>query len=161
MDTKTVVATARVHVQSPAKNFSSRFDPIPEDKMLWKPENNGKEALYIGAHIAIANTRQAKIISGGTIEPKPIAELVAWLASKEKEYSSKKQVQDALVKSYATLEDAFSSLDTVDVHKTVMAPWGQEISLVDFLFVPASHMRMHAGQLDYIQLCYGDTNLYF
>ena len=144
-----------------AKAFLNKLAAVPDDKLTWKPcDGAGKSALEIAAHLAIANSGQAQVIAGKQVPARSMPELLAWLESEEKKFTTRQQVVEHFNKSVDALMTAYNNLTPELFASTVTAPWGETMSMAKLASIPGSHMTSHSGQLDYLHTLWGDKTFY-
>jgi uncharacterized damage-inducible protein DinB len=121
---------------------------IPDDKKDWNPKENAKSVNQILSECARGNFRIAAAVKGAT--PGEISDPADFVGLKNHVIDSAKEFCSAI-----------DSLDESGLEKEIMAPWGQPMSLSALIFLPASHMTYHDGQVNYIQLLLGDTKFHW
>jgi uncharacterized damage-inducible protein DinB len=53
------------------------------------------------------------------------------------------------------------SLNEADLDREVTMPWGATFPIATAIFLPASHMTYHDGQINYIQTLLGDAKFHW
>jgi uncharacterized damage-inducible protein DinB len=108
----------------------------------------GKSVNAILAECAASNFAMAAAISGGQTRE----------LEKELDFQS---LKDKVMESAQAVCDAIDSLSDEDLEGETQMPWGAMFPTAEAIFLPASHMNYHDGQINYIQLLLGDTKFHW
>lgn len=138
--------------ENAANTLAYWIEKTREDKVNWKPEIEGSTntrcALELGSECAAVNSMMASLIRGETIE------------SREPTiYTSTKECTDALRSSAKELGDAIRSMKPADLEKTYQLPFGPMPGAM-VLQIALGNLQYHGGQVNLIQLLYGDAKFY-
>lgn len=129
---------------------------IPEEKLAWCPIGCAKTAAQILAEVAGTNARIAAPIRGE--EPGAAAEE---FAKRIEAASTLDELGQLVTESAGMVCRAIDALSEADLDKQVRMPWGAMFPLGEAVFLPASHMNYHDGQINYIQLLLGDDKFHW
>ena len=121
---------------------------IPEEKLDWSPMDYGKSANALLSECAKANFGIASVISG----KKPAA---------PKENMDFSELKSHVIDSAKEVCKAIDSISDKDLEGGIQLPWGPVMPASRAIFLPASHMSYHDGQINYIQLLLGDTKFHW
>lgn len=141
--------------------FLRNFSHVPDDKLTWTPTPTAKSALRIGAHTALYAGRFARMITDRAL---PVPEnLTEWLAQRNAEeiaITSREEVEAAFRKG---TDEVLAALDTVtpeDVSTILDSGQGWTVSMSWLMNLPAWHATLHNGQIDFLQTCWDDQEIY-
>jgi len=123
---------------------------MPEEKLTWKPAETARTAMEVAAEAVSMLSACAGMLENrgmskhGDDESRPttVAELEA--AAKE-----------GAAKLYAVIR----AFPEADFEKTLDLPWGK-MSFFQIMSYPYWNIMWHAGQINYIQTLYGDTEMH-
>ena len=155
----TSIIVAKSHAENGAFIFKRAFSHIPDDKLSWSPSETAKSALRIAAHIGLTNQGFASMIRGNNSPFGSVNELLEMLDDKERGYTTKDAAL-SLVDSFLT--EVLSAIESLAPDqlatevKTAFAP----LPIGKIMMMPGSHMLLHAGQIEYLQTIWGDTDAY-
>jgi len=134
---------------------------VPDDKLNWSPSPTAATALQIAAHAGLSNYR---FIQQMRRQPMPTyateAERLKAGADADADITTRQAAIDEI--ELAT-EEVLAFLDTLtdaDVDSTVKLPF-REVPMRHLMRRPGLHMEHHAGQIDYLQTCWGDMVWHF
>lgn len=121
---------------------------IPEERLDWSPMDCANSAIAILTACADTNFEMAAAMKGGAVEKLP-------------EGLDFQALKDRLMESAQAVCDAIDSLSDADLEGETQMPWGIAFPTSQAIFLPASHMSYHDGQINYIQLLLGDTKFHW
>jgi hypothetical protein len=133
---------------------------VPADKLTWSPTPTAKSALQIAVHVAAYSGRFASIIAAGKFPVKTGAEFRAEVEEAMQGITSVEQAEAMLRQGIADTCAALDNVKPEQIDSMIDSPQGQTPFLF-FMKVPAMHLEMHAGQIDYLQTCWGDQEVHF
>ena len=141
--------------------FLRNFSHVPDDKLTWKPVPSAKSALRIGAHTALYAGRFAQMIRDRFLPQ--VTDIDAFLAEREAEelaITSREEVERIF---RAGTEEALAALDGLsdeDVELSLDSGQGWSMSMRFLMGLPGWHSTLHCGQIDYLQTCWDDHQIY-
>ena len=149
-------ATGKIEAQRKLFNeghnaLMATFDATPEDKLNWKPSELSRSALQIAAHVAATN-HFFLLAFQGRPPATELPEIFQWIGKKAEDWTTRDQV-------VAQLNSTRADLDRVFDNFTPEMLENEDAALA--LRVSAIHGYMHKSQLDFLQTCWGDFNMYF
>jgi len=152
-----IVDDAKAEFTRAKDRITKALTTTPDDKINWSPAPTARTPLHQVAHAAMAVSGIHKMFQG---EPMPfdnIAEMDAKWRAEEKAFTTRDQALDLLNKNSETYLAWLDGLTPVQVTSTFTAPFG-EFPMASAITWPADHLRNHAGQMEYLQTCYGDLD---
>lgn len=141
--------------------FLRNFSKVPDDKLTWQATPTAKSALRIGAHTALYAGRFAQMIKTRTL-PAPI-NLTDWLAGLEAEESavtSREEIERIMREGTAEVLAALDALKPDDLDLKIDSGQGWSITMLQVIGLPAFHATVHCGQIDFLQTCWDDQEIY-
>jgi hypothetical protein len=94
----------------------------------------------------------------------PLVEnLEAWLAERtaeEEAIATREEMEDAFRKGTAEALAALDSLTPEQVDSTLSSDQGWSMSMRFLMDLPGWHATLHLGQIDYLQTCWDDQQIY-
>lgn len=141
--------------------FLRNFSKVPEEKLTWQAAPTAKSALRIGAHTALYASRFAKMIRTQTLPaPTNLAEWLAEVEAEEKAVTSREEVERILRAGTAEVLEALDSLRPEDLALSIDSGQGWSMCMQQVMGLPAFHTTLHCGQIDFLQTCWGDQEIY-
>jgi hypothetical protein len=141
--------------------FLRNFARVPDDHLDWSPAPTANSPLRIGAHTALYASRFAKMIREQAL-PRP-ENLAAWLAEREAEerqVTDGRQIEPIFRAGTEEVLAALASLSPEDVARTLDSGQGWSVPMTHLMRLPGWHATLHTGQIDYLQTCWGDMQVY-
>ena len=142
-------------IEGAAKLLAFWLSAMPEDKQSWVPEVVGAAGLRTAreqvAECAAANRFFATLLRGEKAIPFRPFEV-------KSEYASSEEAQQDLIASAAECAAAVRGLSEADLEKEYRLRWSMTgYQVIEF---PYRNMTYHSGQLNQLQLLYGDTEFH-
>lgn len=121
---------------------------IPDEMLGWSPMDYGKSANAILSECAKVNL------------------MLAAAFRKENPRDAEKGLDFPALKNHVLdtaqeVCEAIDSMSDADLEGDIQMPWGMIMPMTDAIFLPASHMNYHDGQINYIQTLLGDTKFHW
>ena len=141
--------------------FLRNFSKVPDDRLTWTPTPTSKSAIRIAAHTALYAGRFAQMIRDRAL-PK-VENLDQWLAQRNAEeelLASRAEVEAVFRKGTAQVISALESLTLVEIESTLDSGQGWQMSMIWVMGLPGWHSTLHTGQIEYLQTCWGDQEIY-
>lgn len=141
--------------------FLRNFSHVPDDRLNWTPTPTAKSALRVAAHTALYYSRFAEMIRDRAT-PK-VENLEAWLeerASQEIELTTREAVVAAFESGLAEVNAALDGLRDDEVNLEIDSGQGWSMSMRFMMRLPGWHATLHMGQIDYLQTCWDDQEVY-
>ena len=134
---------------------------MPEDKLTWKPLDNGRTALELVQECTQSLNWCTGILLG---EPMPdfTPEVLEAFTSERAQWKTLDECEQASVAKFAKLESIVRNYPDADLENTVQLPFapGKDFSMADMVMVPYWNITYHTGQINYIQTLYGDREMH-
>jgi hypothetical protein len=141
--------------------FLRNFSKVPDDRLDWTPTPTSKSAIRIAAHTALYAGRFAQMISDRAL-PK-VENLDQWLSQRNAEeelLTVRVEVEAVFREGTAQVISALESLTPVEIESTLDSGQGWQMSMIWVMGLPGWHSTLHTGQIDYLQTCWGDQEIY-
>jgi hypothetical protein len=130
--------------------FLFGLDATPDDRLSWSPGGSAYTPLQLAGRVAgfldflgeMLRTGVMPDRSGGP--PPPPA--------------TREEAKDRVAGAFDRMQAMLQGFTEVDLARPVPTPWGEPTPAALLLSVPASVVSYFQGQLNYLQLIYGDTN---
>ena len=139
--------------------FLRNLSHVPADKLTWTPVPTAKSALQIAAHCAGYSAGFAGVIRTGKF-PATAEEFLVPINAAIDAITTVEQAVAVLTEG---VDETLAALDTVrpeQIESSVETPIGTTPFLF-FMTIPATHLILHTGQIDYLQTCWDDQEVYF
>lgn len=134
-----------------SERFLYGLEQVPDDRLAWAPVTHGKTPLKVAARLA----RHLRMIAHGLRERGlPADRSVFDAATPEDREAARAGVDEALRELVAAL----SALTEADLEQEMQAPWGARMPIRRYLPFVMTALAYFQGQLNYVQLAYGDEN---
>lgn len=139
--------------------FLRNLSHVPEDKLTWSPCPTAKSALQIAAHVAGYSGGFASIIRAGRF-PASTEEFLGPIQAVVDGIETVQQAEAVLRKGIADMLAALDTVQADQIGRSLETPIGTTPFLF-FMTIPSTHLTLHTGQIDYLQTCWGDQEVYF
>lgn len=138
--------------------FKVDLKHIPESEYASSKGGKAKSVQAIVAEVIGFNKMAAGILQGKGAGTMPSEEESAAFA---KAFNTTAACQSALEESCEELAKAIEATSDEDLTKTQLAPWGMEMTYVDWASIATTHILYHDGQLNFIQSLNGDDQIHW
>jgi len=141
--------------------FLRNFAHVPEERLHWTPTPTAKSPLRVAAHTALYMSRFAQMIRDRSL-PNP-ENLDEWLANRNQEeiaIESREEMERAFRAGTAEVLEALDSLSDEDVEMVLEMAQGGSFPMRQLIVMPGWHATLHLGQIDYLQTCWDDQQVY-
>lgn len=133
-----------------AESLAHFLTTTQEDKRDWAPETTTRTALQQVGECVGVNRYMAKLIAG---EEPPAGGLHDY------SFESVEDAKSQLVEGANALAASIRALPDENLEKTYQHPRAQIIGK-NLIIMPLRNMAYHAGQINFIQTLYGDTEFH-
>ena len=127
---------------------------IPEDKLDWKPFDNGRSALDQMQECAVSPEIFLRALNGGGYV------YTDDLKDKRKALKTVGEAEAALRNNTAELLKNIRELPDSRLEEPIDLPWGATWRLVDVANMHFWNLTYHVGQINYIQTMLGDFDMH-
>lgn len=141
--------------------FLRNFSHVPDDKLEWTPTPTSKSAIRIAAHTALYAGRFAQMIRDRRL-PAP-DNLSEWLAERDAEevaITSREEMEKVFREGTAEVLAALDTLKPEELEMSLESGQGWSMPMKQLMGLPGWHATLHAGQIDYLQTCWDDQQVY-
>lgn len=155
------VESTKQEAVSGMEMFLRNFSHVPEDKLYWTPAPTAKSAIRIAAHTALYAGRFAKMIRDRRL-PAP-DNLTAWLEQRnaeEEAITSRAEVERVFREGTAEVLAALDTLKPEEWEMSLDSGQGWSVPMKQLMGLPGFHATLHTGQIDYLQTCWDDQQVY-
>ena len=156
-----VVAVCKESAVNGMEMFLRNFSHVPDDKLTWQATPTAKSALRIAAHTSLYAARFATMIRDRKL-PAP-DNLTEWLAQRNAEEAAITQRSDIEIVFRKGTEEVLAALDTLtpeDIGSCLESGQGWSMPMSFLMNLPGWHATLHMGQIDFLQTCWGDEEVY-
>jgi hypothetical protein len=156
-----LIESAKKQATDSVEIFLRNFSKVPVDRWNWSPAPTAKSALRIAAHTATYLHRFAAMIRDRQVPA--VADLQAWLdqqEASERAVTSPAEVETIARSGLAEVLSALETLRAEDVDSELDSGQGWTMSMRFLVMLPSWHTAVHTGQIDYLQTCWGDQEIY-
>ena len=156
-----LIESVKQRTLSSMEMFLRNFSKVPDDKLTWQATPTAKSALRIGAHTALYASRFARMIKSRTLPaPENLADWLARIEKEERAVTSRKEVEKILREGTAEVLQALDSLKPEDLDSSIDSGQGWSMTMLQVIGLPAFHATVHCGQIDFLQTCWDDQEVY-
>lgn len=141
--------------------FLRNFSHIPDDKLAWTPTPTAKSALRIAAHTALYAGRFARMIEARKLPA--ISNITDWLAERkaqEEAIASREEIESIFRKGTEEVIAALDSLTAEEIGASLDSGQGWSMPMTFLMKLPGIHAYVHTGQIDFLQTCWDDQEIY-
>jgi hypothetical protein len=162
MKMEDMVSLCKDRAVSNMEYFLRNFSHVPDEKLTWTPTPTAKSAIRIAAHTALYAGRFARMI--GDRKLPQVDNLAEWLERRNAEeiaITSREEMEAVFRKGTDEVLAALDMLTPEDIDRSLDSGVGFSMSMVQVMNLPGWHASLHSGQIDYLQTCWGDQEIYF
>lgn len=155
------IETAKQRAVGGMDMFLRNFAHVPDDKLNWSPTPSSKSAIRVAAHTALYAGRFARMISDRQL-PAP-TNLEEWIANNNAEEAAltdRVEMERVFREGTAAVIAALDSLTANEIDQTLKSGNGFEMPMKQLINLPGWHATLHLGQIDYLQTCWDDQEIY-
>ncbi len=134
---------------------------VPDDRLNWAPSPTSKTAIQIAAHTANYAGTFAKFIRERKL---PIGDeipgFVAQMEAAERALKSRTDVESVFRKNTEEVVTALDTLSSEAICLSLDSGLGWTMPMTFLMHLPGIHAYSHAAQIDYLQTCWDDQEVY-
>lgn len=141
--------------------FLRNFSKVPDDKLNWKVTPTAKSPLRIAAHTALSNARFAKMLREQKLaSPENLDEWQATNAAEEEAISTREEMEAVFRAATAEVLEALDALPVELIDSRLDSGQGWSMPMTFLMDLAGWHATLHTGQIDFLQTCWGDQQIY-
>lgn len=158
---ESIVALCKEDATQAMEMFLRNFSHVPDDKLNWTPASTAKSAIRIAAHTALYAGRFARMIQEGKLPGgDDVNKWVARNVAEENAITCRTEVERIFRQGTAEVLAALNSLSPESIASTLDSGQGWSMPMTFLMKLPGWHATLHTGQIDYLQTCWGDDEVY-
>lgn len=141
--------------------FLRNFSKVPDDKLTWQATPTAKSPLRIAAHTALYMSRFASMINAKSTPV--VDDIEAWVAknvAEENAITTREEVEKAFREGTAEVIAALDKLTAEDTELIIDSGQGWTMPMTFLMNLPGWHAAVHMGQIDFLQTCWDDQEIY-
>ncbi len=142
--------------------FLRNFSYIPDEKLTWTATPSAKSAIRIAAHTALYAARFARMMREGKLPA--VDNLTEWLAQRNAEeaaVTSRTEMETLFRQGTDEVIAVLDSLTPEAIASSLDSGLGWSMPMSRLMKLPGWHATLHAGQIDFLQTCWDDQEVYF
>lgn len=155
-----LIASSKANAVRGMNTFLHDLSHVPDDKLNWSPSPTAKSALQIAAHCAVTVGNFAEMIQARKL-PQDVAEHVAQTAAAEAALTSRAEIEALYRANTDAVVAALDTLTPEEVAMSLESSLGWSMPMTFLMELPWMHAISHAGQIVYLQTCWGDLEIRF
>ena len=141
--------------------FLRNFSKVPDDKLTWTPTPTSKSPIRVAAHTALYAGRFASMLREGKLPaPENLDEWIAKNHAEEIALTDRKELEAVFRKGTEEVLAALDALPHEAVESTLESGQGWSAPMTWLMKLPGWHATLHTGQIDYLQTCWDDQEIY-
>lgn len=155
------IAASKKEAVQGMEMFLRNFSHVPDDKLTWTPTPTAKSALRIAAHTALYAGRFAAMLRAKEL-PK-VENLEEWLAQRNAEEAAiktREEVERVFRAGTDEVLDVLDAMTSEDIALTLDSGQGWTAPMTWLMHLTGWHATLHNGQIDYLQTCWDDQEVY-
>lgn len=141
--------------------FLRNFSYVPDDRLNWSPTPTSKSPMRIAAHTALYYKIFAQMIQNRQLPV--VTDLEAWQAEKnaaELALTDRVEMERVFREGNEAVLQALDSLTVKEVEMELDSGQGWTMPMTFLMALPGWHATLHLGQIDYLQTCWDDQEIY-
>jgi hypothetical protein len=156
-----LVASYKESAVTGMEYFLRNFSHVPDDKLTWTATPTAKSALRIAAHTALYAGRFARMIEARKLPaPDNLAEWLAERNAEEAAITNRAEIESIFRKGTEEVLVALDSLQPEEIGMSLDSGQGWSMPMTFLMTLPGFHATLHAGQIDFLQTCWDDQEVY-
>lgn len=156
-----LIDSAKQSAVSGMEYFLRNFSHVPDDKLTWTPTPTAKSAMRIAAHTALYAGRFAAMIRDRRLPfPDDLSEWLAQRNAEEEAITTREEIERVFREGTAEVLEALDNLTPDDMGASLDSGQGWFMPMTQLMGLPGFHATLHAGQIDYLQTCWDDQQVY-
>lgn len=141
--------------------FLRNFSHVPDDMLGYRPSPTAKSPLQVAAHTALYAGRFAQMIRDRRLPaPENLDQWLATVKAEEEAVTGREQMERLFRQGTAEVLAALDTLTAEDLGTTLESGQGWAAPMSWLAALPGWHATLHLGQIDYLQTCWGDLEVY-
>jgi uncharacterized damage-inducible protein DinB len=148
--------TALAATLAAGRDLLTTLRALPVERHLWQPGHIAPSALAIAAHCASENQILAAALSEMPMPFRSQQEKDNFIA----QCRTLRTAETLMNRSVAAVCDAIVALPDTKMTVATVLPSGERTTFAQMLPLAAAHLQYHIGQINYLQLLFGDANYY-
>jgi len=148
------IEAAKEITREQTRQLTLALEFIPQERRHWVPRGCAKTPQDIYLECAGTYLWAAKFLRK---EPLDWSQALP----KAKDCPGLEEAKGLMEKYQQEFFTALDDLDESRLGETAEMPWGEKMSLGQYIFLPSYHTCYHCGQLNYIQTLLGDGEMHF
>lgn len=141
--------------------FLRNFSHVPDDRLNWTPTPTAKSAIRVAAHAALYAGRFARMIEDRKLPA--VDNLAEWLAQRnaeEEAITCRGEMERIYRKGTNEVLAALDGLTPEEIASTLDSGQGWSMPMTRLMALPGWHATLHTGQIDFLQTCWDDQEIY-
>lgn len=160
-EAETLVAICKANAVDNMEMFLRNFSHVPDDRLTWTPTPTAKSALRIAAHTALYAGRFARMMNDRALPA--VTDLDTWLAEREAEeiaITRREEIEPLFRRGTEEVLAALDALTPEDIELRLDSGMGWSMPMSFLMKLPGWHATLHTGQIDFLQTCWDDQQIY-
>jgi uncharacterized damage-inducible protein DinB len=156
-----LIASCKASAVQGMEYFLRNFSFVPDDKLMWTPTPTSKSALQIAAHTAVCTGNFARMMTDRKLPTgDEIPTFVAQMQTAEVTITSRAEMERIFRQNTEAVLAALDTLTPEAIETPLENGNGGTMSMTALMNLSGWHATLHAGQIDYLQTCWGDQEIY-
>ncbi len=162
MKMESLVALCKESALRGMEHFLKVFSFVPDDKLTWTPSPPAKSAIRIAAHTAIYAGNFARMIEDRKLPAHDnLPKWIAQINAAEAAITSRTEMESIFRTGTDEVIAALDSVPPEAIGTSLESGFGWSMPMTFLMNLPGMHATLHAGQIDYLQTCWGDHEVHF
>ena len=134
---------------------------VPEDRLDWSPEGQGRSVLNLCRELAMCPTWCQEVITREG-PPEWSEEKAAAIKAEQEQWKTVDDCRAECDRRLEALFGFFRGLSDEDLGRTKWLPYGggRDFTMPEMMDYPRWNFNYHCGQIAYIQTLYGDKDMH-
>jgi len=155
------IDTAKNDAVTAMEWFLRNLSHVPKEKLDWAPSPTSKSALQIAAHTAVTAGNFAKMIRDRKLPMgDELPEFIEQTGAAEKGLTEIEGIVALFRKNTDQVLAALDTLSPEDTELVLDSSQGWTMPMTFLMKLPAFHAIGHTAQIDFLQTCWGDQEIY-
>jgi len=134
---------------------------MPDDKVDWRPLDEGRSTLDICREMAMCPKWAEDIISGAEM-PEWNEETMAAVKAEQEQWKTVEDCEAECNKRMESLIETYRNMPDERLKETKWLPYdgGRDFTMPEMMEYPRWNFNYHLGQIAYVQTLYGDREMH-
>ena len=159
---ESIISASKQSAVEGMEYFLRNFSFVPDDKLFWTATPTAKSPIRIAAHTSLYARRFAFMMRERKLPAN--GNLTEWLAQRNAEeaaVTSRVEIERIFREGTQEVIEVLDLMTPEAIESSLDSGLGWSMPMTRLMALPGWHATLHSGQIDFLQTCWGDQEVYF